>query len=271
MEIITVLNRLDTKRIEYVNGIIISRHTPRFEADFDISGDKHSSRLTLESPVDGYGKPSIWLSFLREACVNGAVAYHKNFKTQINYGSKDAAAYTVERVMQAYNNEDGYIALKNRLENAQKSWSSIYEVRKLAKLIWKLENQSFKDEYIKDTYPGVTDLGKDKLRNDILQQLYILTGNIREIYGVVNIDSISEKKMKGLPTQAKVYDLLNFATEAASHWLRPTAARIFQGYFGSLVSQDYDLEGSAERVKEFKDFLGPKPSNSLLVSKKQLA
>ena len=52
----------------------------------------------------------------------------------------------------------------------------------------------------------------------------------------------------------KVYDLLNFASEVATHHADNYGARSSQAWLGSLVSSEYDLENSCDSFGDFRDF-----------------
>jgi hypothetical protein len=66
------------------------------------------------------------------------------------------------------------------------------------------------------------------------------------LYGLANLDALSVKRQWTLPTKAKVYDLLNFASEVATHHADEYGARSSQAWLGSLISGEYDLENSAD-------------------------
>ena len=57
-----------------------------------------------------------------------------------------------------------------------------------------------------------------------------------------------------LPARCRVYDLLNFASELATHHARPVASQALQAHIGTMVSDEYDMEGTAEKVSDFDDF-----------------
>jgi len=255
------LNNLEVKSLAYHDGVISSTHPPRNEVSFNIGGDDHATRLALETPVDGYGRPNVYLSLLRQICLNGMVARGKAFQSQINLGNDSNAFQTLERVVQAYNNEDGFIALKQRVTASQNSWASVFEMMRLSKMLWRVNNDDFKASYINKNYQG--NVEKDKLRNDILRSLYNKSGDVRAIYGVAQIDAISKKKMRTLPTKAKTYDLINFATEAATHWFNQEYATKMHAFVGDLVSNEYDLENSVQDFAEFDDFLNPATAKAI--------
>ena len=66
---------------------------------------------------------------------------------------------------------------------------------------------------------------------------------------------LTAKRQQTLPAPCKVYDLVNFASEIATHHSRAGGNRALQGYIGSLVSTEYDLEGmGGEEYSDFRDF-----------------
>jgi hypothetical protein len=71
---------------------------------------------------------------------------------------------------------------------------------------------------------------------------------------LANLDAMSVKRQRILPARCKVYDLLNFTSELATHHASPATARALQAHLGSLISDEYDMEGTAEKMKEFDDF-----------------
>jgi len=132
--------------------------------------------------------------------------------------------------------------LKQRLEASQKSWASILEACRLNRVILGSPDDDF--------------IGNDKQK--IVEELLTLTGDVRSIYGVAQLESLSEKRMRALPCQCKVYDLLNFATEIATHRMKPASAREAQVYFGEMISREFDLENSCDRIGDFSDFIDPR-------------
>src|SRR5690606_37858945 len=100
----------------------------------------------------------------------------------------------------------------------------------------------------------------------VLRELNRVTGNLHEIYYLANLDALSVKRQRVLPSRARVYDLLNFASEVATHHASEEGRRLMQGYIGNLISDEFDMEGTAETVTDFQDFFmptddaGPRPS-----------
>ena len=87
-----------------------------------------------------------------------------------------------------------------------------------------------------------------------MRDFYRMTGNLNELYGLANLDALSNKRQRVLPARCRVYDLLNFASEIATHHSTPEGARSMQACIGTLISDEYDLEGTAETATEFADF-----------------
>ena len=218
------------ERPVYHDGLLTSTHTPRSgERGFDIGPDRFHNRFVVEAPVDGFGQPRIYLSLLREICSNGAVGYARAFRSDVRIG--DDTAYTLERALGQFDHDEGFTALRQRFESAQKSWASLHEAMQLHRTLARMGTGA----------------------SECHRQLDALCGDLHALYGLANLDSLSAKRQRVLPARCRVYDLINFASEVATH-KAPIAERgRLQAYIGTLVSEEYDLEGTAERVSEFKD------------------
>ena len=89
-DLIGQLENYDSQDVTYVNGIVQSTHSPRVGGnDFDVAGDQFSNRFVMETPVDGYGQPNIYLSLLRQICSNGMVGYARAFRSSLSLGAGD--------------------------------------------------------------------------------------------------------------------------------------------------------------------------------------
>lgn len=248
----------NTLGVTYHGGLVVTQHRTRNEATWQIGPDTFNTYITLETPIDGYGKPTVYLSLLRSACSNGSVAYAKAFQSGIILGAKQSSSYTLQRALESFSNEDGFLALKQRLEVAQTSWASVHECVRLTRIFYTLSNASFKPTFALANVANGTESAEGNLRNRLLTKLHEMSGDIRALYGVAQLDSISDKRMRTLATKCKVYDLLNFATEVSTHQLLPQPARQVGVFFGDLVSKEYDLEQSGEVFAEFSDFVDPR-------------
>ena len=218
----------------YYNGVLTATHTPRSgEHGFSIGGDQFNNRFVVEVPVDGFGQPRIYLSLLRQVCSNGAVGYAKAFRSDIRIG--EDAVYTLERALGQFDHDEGFAALRQRFESAQKSWASVREVLDLHATIAKMRTDG-----------SLSTTG-------LLGELNRVAGDLHALYGVANLESLSSKRQRVLPAKCRVYDLINFASEVATHKAPASAKGRLQAYIGTLISDEYDLEGTAEKVPEFTD------------------
>lgn len=234
-EVRDLVGHYDGLDTSYEAGIVTSTHRPRSgDQTFAIGPDRFQHRFVLETPVDGYGHPRIFLSFLRLVCSNGAVGYSRAFRSDVSLG-KDMG-HCIARALESYDNGDGYAALRQRFESAQQSWASVHECTKLYKLLIRMRQE------------------RDTDKETLIRDLYRLTGNLNELYGLANLDALSVKRQRVLPARCRVYDILNFASEVATHHASPSGNRSLQAFIGSLISDEYDLEGTAEASPDFADF-----------------
>jgi hypothetical protein len=245
-EISGLIDRFEGEQTGYDCGVVVSTHTPRSGGrGFDIGGDRFEHRFVMETPVDGFSHPKIYLSFLRLICSNGAVGYSRAFRSDISMGK--SLRHCIERALDSFDNGDGYAALRQRFESAQSSWASLYECGQLFKTLSNQINQ------------------RHISRGELLRDFYQMTGNLNEFYGLANLDALSVKRQRVLPARCRVYDLINFASEAATHHAAPAGTRAMQAHIGALIADEYDMEGTAETVGDFTDLFidgghGPRAS-----------
>jgi hypothetical protein len=214
----------------YHDGIVSSTHTPRSgQAGSDIGPDRFHNRFVVEAPIDGFGQPRIFLSLLRQVCSNGAIGYARAFRSDIRIG--EDAVYTLDRALGQFDHEEGFAALRQRFQSAQKSWASLHEALQLHRVLARL---------------GIAGAPYQR-------ELDRLCGDLHALYGLANLESLSVKRQRMLPARCRVYDLLNFASEIATHRASAESRPRLQAYIGTLVSDEFDLEGTAEKVPEFKD------------------
>lgn len=218
--------------ITYNDGVATYFKEPKSKSQFDVSGDAFYNKFALEVPLDGYGKPRAFVSTLRQVCTNGMVAYAPSFTTDISTGKLPWAV--LERAFNTFDNPDGYSAIRERLASAQTSFASVREVQALKGLLFKNQLTS------------------------LIEDLDLVTGSLTQLYGVTNLEVLSDKKRRLFKTNAMVYDLINFATEVATYYApTPYAQLAMHAFVGTLLSQEYDLEGTAvnKPKRTFKDFL----------------
>lgn len=220
----------------YRNGVMSCTFTPKSgEQAQAIGGDHFANRFVLDVPIDGFGAAQIHVAILRLICANGAIGYNRAFASEIP--SSKMPYHTLTRAIECFDHADGYAVLRERFLAAQSSWASVREAHTLYRQLVK------------------TSLTAGAGVSGVLEDLDRLTGRVREYYGVTNLDTLPVRRQRLLPVQCRVYDLLNFASEVATHRVRPGSARPIQAWIGGVVADEFDLEGTAETVTEFADLL----------------
>ena len=264
-QLLDTLGRHGAEDIQYANGIVTSRHTPRLDQGFSTVGDEFKAKFFLNTPVDGYGSPSSYLGFLRLVCDNGMMALTRAFRSELRLGrGEDNVMPTVVRSLESFNNEEGYCALQSRIQDSAKSWASVYEAGSLRKVLEKINVQNELDSKsiptpgtrLSHLFPNVAMFEKyhQTFGNPIFKAFDSLTGDPGLIYGHANMEALSMKRRRTLPVKCSVYDLCNFATEVATHHAKPAAAALLQAWLGEMVSNEYDLENTMTSHSEFADF-----------------
>ncbi|MFN3198127.1 MAG: DUF932 domain-containing protein [Bradymonadia bacterium] len=222
--------------VQYGNGVVTSTLVPRSgDMAFDIGGDAFENRFLVDLPIDGWTQPRIHLSMLRQVCSNGMVAYSKVFRTDIAVGNDPV--HSVARALNGFDNPDGYDAMRQRFEASQRSWASLQECITLQRYLARADQEN-----------GLVN------PMQTFMDFRRTVGDLAGMYGLANLNALSTKRLRILPARCRVYDLLNFATEVATHHANEAGARRLQAYVGTLISEEYDLEGTAEQVTEFADF-----------------
>ena len=220
----------------YSGGMVSCTFTPRSgEKALAIGSDDFANRFTLDVPIDGYGSASIHVALVRMICTNGAIGLHRAFASDVP-SSRDPR-HTLERAIECFDHADGFAAIRERFLAAQLSWASVRDAHGLHR------------QLVKTTF---TDPAR---KSAALHDYDRLTGRIQEFYGVTNLDTLPVRRQRLLPVKCRVYDLLNFASEVATHATEPAASRHLQSWIGTTLADEYDLEGTAEQAKEFADLL----------------
>lgn len=269
-DLMDTLGRYGGQEIRYADGIVESTHVPRVgTGSFDIAGDEFSNRFVLAAPIDGYGLPNIYLSLLRHICTNGAVGYAKAFRSSLSIGrGADDVNYSIMRALEGFNNEEGYAALRQRFDAAAKSWASVYEAQGLYKhLVRLLANRHVGwdgaalvgDSGIRRLIQQTDSTSQqaealDEIGSPLITAFHRMTGDSSRLYGLANLDALSVKRQRTLPVHCRTMDLLNFASEVATHHADEYGARSTQAWVGSIISGEYDLENSAGSYSDFADF-----------------
>jgi hypothetical protein len=253
-DLIELLAKYGAGDVKYGKGVVSSRHAPRLAGTFQVGGDGFQNRFVLDTPIDGFGRPSVYLSLLRLVCSNGAVGYSRAFRSELSVGKGDGGvAFALTRVLDGFNNEDGYAALRQRFESATTSWASVQEVNRLYKVLARLHGQGEVRGRVPVRASG-GDGAAEAEGSPLFHAFHQVTGDLTRIYGLANLDTLTVKRQRTLPTACRVYDLLNFASEVATHHATETGNRTVQAYIGDLISGEYDLEGTVDQFGDWRDF-----------------
>lgn len=229
-----MIDRYDGHRIMYSGGVLRSMHVPASgDRAIRIGPDEFRQRFQLDVPVDGLGEPRFHVALLRLVCQNGAIGTRSAFRSVVRMG-KDPQ-HSLERALGHFANDDGFSAMRDRFESSQRSWASLREVRLLER---QLDTISW----------GLTD-GAAARRAAFRR----MVGDYEARYGIATVEALSVKRQRMLQANCRVYDLLNFATEMATHHAPPQAAARLHGWLGSTLTEEYDLENTATEVPEFVD------------------
>lgn len=248
--------------IGYNNGVITTTHTPRVGAsEFQIGGDKFSNKFVLHAPIDGYGEPNFYVSLLRWVCSNGMVGWAKAFKSTLQLGNgDDNIRYTLQRALDGFNNDDGFAKMRERFEVAQKSWASLREQQELYKTLIRLQNDAqLRGGTGFENISGGLLAGVKKEEwmkghgSAVLKVFTTMTGDPYEIY-YKDPTAMSSKRQRALPVSCRIYDMLNFATEVATHHVNEYGSRTLQAWVGEMISGEYDLEDSCDHFNDFQEF-----------------
>lgn len=258
-EVMELLGEYDGENLAYANGELTSLHAPRIGGSQPIVGDLFHNRFAVSVPVDGYGQTSLYLALLRQVCMNGAVAMSKAFRSSLSLGKGDDSVLpTLTRALDSFNNDEGFHALRQRIESSAKSWASVHEALSLYKNLIKmhLADELTSDGAVKAIDGVVLDerYAAGGWDTPILSKFHALTGDTSMLYGLANMEALSPKRQKTLPVKCTVYDLINFATEVSSHHSNANGQRRLGGWFGTTVSNEYDMEGTMDSFGDFADF-----------------
>jgi hypothetical protein len=270
-DLMNTLTRYEGQGIRYADGIVESTHVPRAgSGSFQIAGDEFSNRFVLAAPIDGYGLPNVYLSLLRHVCTNGAVGYAKAFRSSLSIGrGNDDVNYSIMRALEGFNNDEGFAALRQRFDAASRSWASVWETQTLYKHLVKLlahrhvggdgaalvgSGNIARLLQAPDSPEQRPTTSLDEIGSPLIAAFYRMTGDAARLYGITNPDALSVKRQRTLPVACRVYDLLNFASEVATHHADEYGSRSSQAWIGSLISNEFDLEDSCSSYGSFQDF-----------------
>ena len=267
-DLIALLEKYRAGETSYHNGVIHSQHAPRMGGTFQVAGDGFQNRFVIETPIDGFGRPSLYLSLLRLICANGAVGYSPAFRSELSVGKgEEGVGFALQRVLEGFNNEDGFAAMRQRFEAAARSWASVNEVNRVYKQLGRLHNTGGIAAGAPMMLRGGDGAHELTPSAPLFHAFHKMTGDLSQIYGLANLDALTVKRQRTLPAACKVYDLLNFVSEVATHHSTEAGNRALSACIGDLISSEYDLEGTAEQMTDWRDFfIGHEATTDTLAS-----
>jgi len=267
-EMVAMLTQYNGSNIRYNNGVIESTHEPRIPVSFNVEGMTFDNRFMISTPIDGYGMPNIYLGLSVGSAGTMVSAFSKNFKSTIALGNgADDVTPAIVRALDGFNNDEGYAAVRQRIESAAMSWASIYESSALYKHMIRVHTHKQASGTTFDHQHHMYDWWKKAPRNKLIEQdesfggspllvaYHSMAGDSNHLYGLANLDALSSKKQRGLPVRCSVLDLIIYCSEAATHYVNTTGARILNEYVGGLIASEYDLEGTMSIYENFDSFM----------------
>jgi len=213
------------ERLIYHNGIVKAffSRTLGSGTDLSIGADEHVRKFVMCVPIDGYGGVNNYLAFVRGICQNGMVIMNPSLQQPVKTG-KDPWPGLL-RGIQTFDGEADYKTVAKRLLSSQTSEASVREVLQLRALLRRNEAAA---------------------EVQACERLEEVAGHLNVKYGLANLNVLSEKRQRLLTANCRVYDLINFASEVATHWANPQQAEQLHHYIGSLlVDDEFDREGTA--------------------------
>ena len=249
--VLSLIERKGGYDVQYGNGIITSMHSLSSDLDVKVGGEDHKQRISVHTPIDGYGSPAVYLALLRQVCSNGMVAMSKAFKTSINIGKKDTSTdieFSLERMFDSFSNDEGFDALIRRLDAARASKLSVREFEHAQRFMARLVPPKDEDNPLRISQE--------------LRKFSNMAGSLHLKYGLSHLQQMTDKQMSLLETDMTVYEAINYLTEVTTHRLDSENSthndinRSVQGWVGSLISKPYDLENTIDPCdvkSEFRD------------------
>lgn len=213
----------------YHDGVVKSTYALKMGRQLNVKGNDFHANFVLETPIDGFGPASSFLGLLRLVCANGLVAMAPAFRTKLHLSNTDDNVKLLRRFCETFSSDDGFDVLGQRLQAASQSPTSLDEIFKLHNILSRHQEHS------------------------VLMEVESALSSSLQRYGIMSLSALSEKQRRVCPTNHSVYDLINLATEAATHKVEPRCASALHGFVGGMISSQYDLEGTMTMNEEPAD------------------
>jgi len=219
-QIISLGERSGFLPVQYYNGELILAKS--VDQAFKIGNDEFQLKHYAKVPVDGYGNPMVIIAPERLACLNQLVTWGLDFGQKIQIGR--GMYHALGQALPAFENEEALVIMRKRLQASLETVASLGEVRETQRLL-------------ATTYPKAVPAFQEAV------------GDLARKYGVTNLDAIGPVQQRVLPTDARVYDLINMLTEAATHGTSQHVTTKMNARVGRLLARpQFDLEGMGDEV-----------------------
>jgi hypothetical protein len=218
-----LVRRNPYEQFSYSNGIIISRHPSPVTRDTSIKDDVFHTKTFLSMPLDGYGDAAGYTGMLRVACYNGMVAMVKMCRSKFIVGENDPVD-TISRLLGTYYLSENVDYLANRLTAASATPASLDEY----------------DQFL-DAVGTCHCFSGPRIHRAVGEDDY-------EKLGIISAGEVLEKRRQKVAMKTiSVYDVINAATELATHHSDGFSAVMMNAFVGALLTkEEFDMEGIHE-------------------------
>jgi len=221
------------REFSYRDGVITA--TLALSDSWFVKNDsEYHAHVQCRVPVDGVGRPDMNLATWRQVCENGAIAEAPIFRTKMEIKDNNGSHFA--RLLKSFSNPEGIELLQERMTQAAETKASVGELYALEEVVRKVVPEGHNQLVLCD-------------------RLHEMAANPCVRYGVTELGKIGQKKRPLLPVDCSVSDLLNFASELATHHKNITTdAKRLHAYVGTLLAKGFDLEDlypNAQRTSRF--------------------
>lgn len=229
----------DTKEMYFQNGLLHSVHRSKDPiANFSIGADDYNGFYEVITPVDGHGQPEVFIGTERLVCTNGMTIRNKAFRSEFKIGSMGMS--TLAQIIDGFRNEDGYIQLKKRFENADLSYASMREVYKTSRLL---------QEIVADGRNPAASM------SNMMYTFSEMLGDFETDLGISSLNQMSEKVASGIPMRPSVLSLIQLLSEVSTHHVGAIHQGHIDKFIGGLIANNYDMELSKSHMGDYDDYL----------------
>lgn len=195
---------------------------------FDVQGVKMTPFLNMQLAIDGWGRPAAWLGLEVGGSRRMLQAKADAFRTYANIG-EDAGKFvpSLTRFTRSFSNEEGFEALRARLEASHLASASLGEVNSFSRAA-----------------------GNCNLPASATAQIAKLMNDEAGRFSLASLEMVSAKRLVRIPSQVAVSDLIGMAVEFTTAD-GVTNAEPLHAWIGRTIADEagFDLENSLDAPK----------------------